>query len=192
MIEEIVKSTFRAVHKATEPPVSIIMPYNLERMPYPIFMCENDEGMIVLGGKSIGHARVAGAKKAKNEWLVFVDSDAIYPPNYILEVKEYIRKQGDKTPIMVAKRLGGLFPNPPPHRRYVYEHGLIVRKDVFFERVKEYPEDAIRRMDIGPYFRDAVPIPAEYYHGLTHGEKTVLLTLLTMLSLNTVLIALAK
>ena len=178
MIEEILRNTFRAMHKATEPPVSIIMPYNLERMPYPIFMCKNDEGIIVLGGKSIGHARIAGAKKAKNEWLIFVDSDAIYPPNYILEVKKYIRKQGDKTPIMATKRLGGLFSNPPAHRLFAYEHGLIVRKDVFLERIKRYPENATRRMDIGSYFRDAVPIPVEYYHGPTHGEKAILLAIL--------------
>ena len=176
MIEEILRNTFRAMHKATEPPVSIIMPYNLERMPYPIFMCKNDEGIIVLGGKSIGDARIAGAKKAKNEWLIFVDSDAIYPPNYILEVKEYIRKQGDKTPIMATKRLGGLFSNPPAHRLFAYEHGLIVRKDVFFERIKEYPKDAKGRADIGFYFKDAVPIPVKYYHGLTYGEKILLLT----------------
>jgi len=67
MIEKMLKNVFPVMHKATEPPVSIIMPYNFERIPYPIFICENDEGIIVLGGKSIGDARIAGAEKAKKK-----------------------------------------------------------------------------------------------------------------------------
>jgi len=180
MIKDILKDVFPALHKVTEPPVSIIMPYNLERIPYPIAICENDEGIIIVGGKSIGHARIEGAKKAKNEWLIFVDSDAMYPPNYVPEIKKYIREYGNKYPIMATKRKGGLLSNPPFHRQFVYEHGLIVRRDVFFERVKNYPENVPRQYDIGGYFKDAVPIPVEYYHGPTYGERTILSTLLSL------------
>ena len=178
--EELSALVFKKVHKPTYPAVSVIMPFNLERTPNPIMLCENDEGIIVIGGQSIGHARIRGAKEAKNKWLVFVDSDAWYPPEYILQVKEYIRKLGEEHPILATKRYGGLLSNPPPHKAYVYEHGLIVRKDVFLERVKNYPENAPRRTDIGGLFKDAYPINVPYYHPATHGEKTLLTTLISL------------
>ena len=158
----------KAIHLSMEPAVSVVVPY-AEGKPFnPIYVCANDEVLIAKGGSSIGEARIEAARQAKNEWLIFMDADAIYPADYIPYVKYYIRACG--FPIMAAKREGGfgdLFFS-------VHEHGLIVRKDVFLERTKNYPEGVRqlgRRTDVADYFRDAVKIPVDYYHGFTTGEK---------------------
>jgi len=158
----------KAIHPPMEPAVSIIIPY-AEGEPFnPIYVCANDELLIAKGGESIGHARIEAAQQARNKWLVFMDGDAVYPPDYIPNIKYYIRAYG--WPVMAAKRKGGfgdLF-------FQVHEHGLIVRKDVFLERTKNYPEGVKqlgKRTDIADYFRDAVKIPVEYYHSYTKGEK---------------------
>jgi len=156
---------------ATEPPVTCIIPYAEGEKFNPIYICENDEALVVLGGESIGHARIEGAKAASNNWIVMMDADAIYPTDYIPRIKEYIREFG--YPVMAAKRLGGfddlIFK--------VHEHGLIIRKDVLLERCANYPEGVrLRgsRTDIADLFRDAVKIDVEYYHGFTKGEKSAI------------------
>jgi len=154
-------------YRATEPAVSLIVPYAFGEPFNPIYICENDEVIIVFGGESIGHARIASAEIAKNDWLVLMDGDAVYPEDYIPSVKNYIRYYG--YPVMCAKRKGGF----GEAFFSTHEHGLIVRKDVFLERCKDYPygvRDAGRRTDIADYFRDAVKIDVEYHHGLTKGE----------------------
>jgi len=152
----------------TEPPVTVIIPYKQGEPFNPIYLCKNDQVLVITTGETIGHARILGAKKALNEWLVFMDGDAIYPEDYIIQVKKYIREYN--YPILATTRRGGygdIFFN-------VHEHGLIVRKDVFLERTKNYPHGvrpAGRRTDIADYFRDAKKIPVKYYHGYTKGEK---------------------
>lgn len=154
----------------TEPPVTIIIPYKHGEKFNPVYVCKNDQVMIITTGETIGHARISGAKNAWNDWLVFMDADALYPKDYILKVKKYIRELGNKNPILAATRRGGygdLFFN-------VHEHGLIVRKDVFLERTRNYPKGvryAGKRTDIADYFRDAVKIPVEYFHDFTKGER---------------------
>ena len=150
------------------PPVSVIIPYKIGEKFNPIWICRNDEAIIVLGGPTIGHARIAGAKAAKYEWLVFADADAVYPKDYILQLKDYLATT--KAKVLAAKRKGGfgdIFFD-------VHEHGLIVRKSEFLKRTARYPEGvriANGRTDIADLFRDAEKIPVEYYHGFTKGEK---------------------
>jgi len=105
-----------------------------------------------------------------------MDADAVYPIDYVPRVKEWIVKIGDEHPVLCATRRGGFghlfFPN--------HEHGLIIRRDVFLERTKDYPNNIPpihrhgKRTDVAPLFRDAVRIPVEYYHGFTTGELQAL------------------
>jgi len=153
------------------PSVSVIIPYRIGEKFNPIWICSNDEAIIVLGGWTIGHARIAGAKVAKYNWLVFMDADAIYPLDYILKIKDYIKRV--KKTVLATIRTGG-FDNIFFD---VHEHGLIVHRDEFFKRVLHYPQgvrQAGRRTDIADYFRDAVKIPVKYYHGFTKGEKRLI------------------
>ena len=150
-----------------EPPISFIIPYKQGNIFNPIYICENDEAIIVEGGKSIGHARIIGAKLAKNNWIVQMDSDAFYPKNYVYSIKYFIKKIGNKYPIMGTIRKGGfnnVIWNP-------YDHGLVVKKDIFLEKTKNYNETGHR--DIAKYFQNAYIIPVYYYHNLTKGEKFI-------------------
>jgi len=163
----------KSLLKPEEPPVSIIMPYRYGEELNPLSICANDELIIVFGEKTIGHARIRGARESSYDWLVIVDSDAIYPDNYIPQVKYYIRECGDKYPVMCSIRKGGFGMISPAN-----EHGLIVRKDVFLERVETFLESGETRAfsgegraDIGKYFYDAKHIPVYYYHTYTKGEK---------------------
>jgi glycosyltransferase involved in cell wall biosynthesis len=160
-----------------DPPISAIVPYKCGKPLNKIWVCENDEVIVVRGGPSIGHARIAGAKHAKNEWIVQLDSDAVYPPEYILLVKHYIRELGETYPIMCTRRVGGfgnLFWN-------VIESGLVVRKDIFLQRGEQFLKSRRTwafsgegRYDVGDYFHDAQPIPVYYYHPLAISEKIAL------------------
>jgi len=168
------------VLSAEEPPVSVVVPHKSGEPFNDLYLCENDELIIVRGGSSIGDARIAGAEAAENEWIVQLDADAIYPPEYILRVKHYIREFGDEIFVMCARRKGGfgnLFWS-------CLESGLVARKDAFLERSKSFFARTKwytgRRKDVGLEFQDAVPIPVYYYHGLTKGEKSGLLVLATM------------
>jgi len=151
-----------------DPPVSIIIPYLCSEPYNPIYVCSNDEVIVVFGGESIGEARITGAKVATNDWIIQTDADAVYPPDYIPKIKDYITKTD--YPILCTVRRGGfgtLFFK-------VHESALVVRKDVFLERTKNYPQGvrlAGRRTDVADLFRDAKQIPVEYYHGFTKGEK---------------------
>ena len=175
----------KVIHPPMEPAVSVVVPY-AEGKPFnPIYICANDEVLIAKGGESIGHARIEAARQAKNEWLIFMDADAIYPPDYIPNIKYYIGTYG--FPIMATKRKGGfgdLFSQ-------VLEHGLIARKNVFLERTKNYPEGVWwrgGRTDVVGYFRDAVKIPVEYYHSFTTDEKAGLSALLGLLIISIALL----
>ena len=156
-------------HPHTEPAVTCVIPYKEGEVFNPVHVCENDEVIVVTGGETIGHARIAGAKAASNEWIVQMDADAVYPKDYILKVKKCIREA--TYPVLAARRIGGfgdLIFN-------VHEHGLIVRRDVFLERCADYPEgvrQAGNRTDVADLFRDAIKIDAEYYHGFTKGERS--------------------
>ena len=164
-------------YSAVEPAVSLIIPYASGKPFNPIYICENDEAIVVEGGDSIGHARIEGARAASNEWLLMMDSDAVYPEDYVLIAKEFIREYGDKYPVMSAKRKGGfdeLFTK-------FYESGLIVRRDVFLERTKYYPRGLLwvgRRTDVWGYFTDNVKIDLEYYHDFTTNEKKLVSALI--------------
>ncbi len=161
---EIPKVTF---YGSAEPPVTIIIPHKCGKPLYPITANLNDEVIIVRGGKSIGHARIEGAKAAKNDWLVFMDSDAIYPQDYVTKVKYFIRNY--QYPIMRTVRTGGLRTIP------FLESGLVVRKDVFLDRVRDYQGTwyfGEGRKDVGYLFkRDAKLIPVKYHHSWTELEK---------------------
>ena len=151
-----------------DPPVTVIIPYKPGDRFNPIHVCRNDEVLVVTGGRSIGEARIAGAKAARNRWLIFMDADAVYPPEYIPNIKSWIRIL--KYPIMAATRRGGygnIFTK-------VYEHGLIVRRDVFLMRTRNYSESwwRGRGTDVSGYFGDAIRIPVVYYHSFTGWEKT--------------------
>jgi len=152
-----------------QPPVSVVIPYKCGNEFNDIYVCENDEVIVVTGGYSIGHARIAGALHSENDWLVHMDSDAVYPNDYMILVKRYIREFGEEYKIMCARRKGGfgnlIFRN--------HEHGMVVRKDVFLDRsVKYLNKLSSERSDVGRFFRDAKIIPVDYYHGFTKGEKT--------------------
>jgi len=168
------------LRRSDEPPVSVILPYKEGDPVNNIYLCENDE-LIVVTGEGIGYARIVGALCAKNDWLVFVDSDAVYPQGYIPKIKKFIRKFGDYFSVFATQRIGGILENPPPLRLFTYEHGLIVRRDEFMMRCLEFLlSDHLPRDDIGGYFTDAMPIPVIYYHGLTTGETYKFTTLLSM------------
>jgi len=166
---------------ATEPPISVIIPYCPPYPFYPLSVCENDEVLIVEGGESIGDARIKAAEEAKFDWLVFLDADAVYPHDFILQVKRYINQTG--YPILGATRTGGfgnLFWN-------VLESGLIVRKDIFLAITEKYVATD-RRSDVADFFvTDVERIPVEYYHDFTHGESTGLSLLLTLGAIATLL-----
>ena len=165
-----------AVLPAAEPPVSVIIPYREGKVFNPVYVCVNDEVLVVEGGESIGHARIEGARHAANEWLLMMDSDAVYPKDYVPLVKSYIRRYGSEYPVMSARRRGG-FGNT--FTKY-YESGLIVRKDVFLSRTECYPFGLVwrgRRTDVWGYFEDAVPIDVTYYHDFTTDEKKLLASL---------------
>jgi len=155
----------------TEPSITAIIPYCSPYPFYPLSVCENDEVLIVEGGESIGDARIKAAEEAKFDWLVFLDADAVYPYDFILQVKRYINQTGYH--ILGATRTGGFgnfFWN-------VLESGLIVRKDIFLAITEGYVATD-RRSDVAVLFLDkAERIPVEYYHGLTH-EETVGLSIL--------------
>jgi len=157
---------------ATEPPITAIIPYCPPYPFYPLSVCENDEVLIVEGGESIGDARIKAAEEAKCEWLVFLDADAVYPRDFILQVKYWINQT--RYPILGANRVGGFgnfFWN-------VHESGLIVQKDVFMEITEKYMATD-RRSDVADLFvTDVKRIPVEYYHDFTHGEITGLSLLL--------------
>jgi len=154
------------------PAISAIIPYK-EGEPFnSIFLCENDEALIVTGGESIGQARIAGTREARNEWLVFMDADAVYPPNYILQIKNWLRRSPSS--MMSTIRRGGF----GEFAWRVYEHSLVVQRRVFLKRVEGYTPLA-EREDIGGLFQDAKKIPVEYFHGLTKGEKLATALLLS-------------
>jgi len=181
--------TIKVLPIAKYPSVSAIIPYKIGEEFNKIWICSNDEAIIVLGGETIGHARIAGARVAKNKWLVFMDADAIYPKDYILKIKDYIWKI--RKPVMATIRLGGfnnIFFD-------VHEHGLVVHKDEFFNRVKCYPRgvrQAGKRTDIADYFRDAAKIPVKYHHGFTKGEKRAIVIAISGLALASELYLLSR
>lgn len=145
-----------------ESAITAIIPYGGEEHQFnEILLCENDEAIIIEGGESIGHARIAGAKSAKHDWLVFMDADAIYPIDFLPSVKHQIEELGEQYPVLSAQRVGGYgntFWQAP-------EHGLITRKNVFLDRVAGYTNG--QRKDIAYLFQDAHKIPVEYHHDLT-------------------------
>ena len=147
---------------AQEPAITVIIPYGGEEHQFnEISLCENDEAIIIEGGESIGHARIAGAESAKYSWLVFMDTDAIYPIDFLPLVKHQIEELGEQYPVLSAQRVGGYgntFWRAP-------EHGLIMRKNVFLDRVAGYTNG--QRKDIANLFQDAHKIPVEYHHDLT-------------------------
>jgi len=166
------KPVIKSILGPAEPSVSVIMPYKEGEVLNPLNICYNDELIVVLNEKSIGHARIRGVLESTFDWIVSVDSDAVYPDSYITDIKYYIREY--EYEIMCATRRGGARHFLAP----AHEHGLIVRKEVFLERVEEFYKSDITkaftgegRADIGKYFHDAVRIPVKYYHKFTKGEK---------------------
>jgi len=54
------------LRRSDEPPVSVILPYKEGDPVNNIYLCENDE-LIVVTGEGIGYARIVGALCAKND-----------------------------------------------------------------------------------------------------------------------------
>lgn len=156
------RNKIKFVLPVQEPPISAIIPYGGEEYQFnETSLCENDEAIIIEGGESIGHARIAGAESAKHDWLVFMDADAIYPTDFLPSVKHWIEELGEQYPVLSAQRVGGYgntFWQAP-------EHGLITHKTVFLDQVAGYTNGL--RKDIGNLFQDAHKIPVEYHHDLT-------------------------
>jgi len=161
-----------------DPPLTFIIPYD-KGLPFnPLHVCRNDTVLIIYGGATIGHKRIKGAQLAKTEWLVFLDADGIYPKDFALKVKRAIKRYGRFYPAMMAWRehpAFAVYPRP-------LESGLIVRRDVFLERTKNYPDDMPYfrgfKTDIVEYFHDAVvlkcPDCPRYYHPTSKDEKETL------------------
>jgi len=165
---------------AYNPPVSLIIPYD-EGLPFnELHACKNDEVLIVLNGNSIGEKRIAGAMKARNEWLVMLDADGNYPRDFIPRVKEAINRLG--FPLMMAVRT-----NLPVAR--LLESGMVVRKDYFLKKTLRYPCGKWRnpkmRTDVYECFKHEpyVLIDAFYSHPLSTDEKRVLNALLSSASM---------
>jgi len=111
----------------------------------------------------IGEKRIKGAKMARFEWLVMADSDGYYPDDYIPKIKRAILS-GKYPKGFFTVREGGIL-----HRSKL-ESGLVVRKDVFLERVKSFEPD--HRRDVWGLFNDLPVVEhIRYYHGLTESEK---------------------
>ena len=149
--------------------LSFIVPYSGRGPLNPPKPMPGDEVLIVDSGLSIWQARLLGALRARNEWLVFCDADAYYPSDYALKIREAIAS--GRYPLgFLARRVGGLAPLNPKGNT---EARLVVRKDVFFERVKLF-RPAGPKSDFGGLFKD-LPVAEEVvmYHGLTHGERAV-------------------
>ena len=156
------------------PPVSIVIPWDEKS---PLFIPEHDpedEVIVVTGEKPIGIARLEGALKAKHDWIVFTDSDAYYPPDYISKVKEKIRSGLYPNGFRTTRKGGFGMLN-----RYL-ESGLIVRKSYLLSEIGKCYIPASNRSDIMmcghlkslPVLRDVW-----YYHGFTKGEVKTLVTI---------------
>ncbi len=151
-----------------EPPVSLIIPYD-EGLPFnEVHIGRNDEAIIVLNGNSIGEKRIAGAMKAKNDWLLLMDADGNYPRDYVTRVKLAIRRY--RFPLMMATRL-----NLPLPR--LLESGMVVEKNYFLKKTSRYPcgkwrnprfrTDVLNCFNGEPY----ILIDAFYSHPLSTDER---------------------
>ena len=149
---------------AQEPSITAIIPYGGEEHQFnEISLCENDEAFVV-EGKGIGEAQIAGAENAKNEWLVFMDADAIYPEDYISQIKNEIQKTQDV--VLVTKRKGGFGDTFAKVRG----SNLAIRKGIFLDKAVQFKTKFNGRTDFSFFpnvFSDAHKIPIEYHHDLT-------------------------
>ncbi len=146
------------------PLLTVIIPYRKDQsIGNPP---KGDETIWMDSGLGIGEQRLKGALKASHEWLIHVDADGHYPPDYVERVREAIAS--GKYPNGFFCQRGG-----KPYVTYG-EAGLVIRRDLFLERTKKfYPN---HRLDVSPLFHD-LPIVKNiiYDHRLTTSERNVLL-----------------
>ena len=153
------------------PAVSAILPYKEGMALNPLTLCHGDELVMITGGGgreySIGYARIIGAEIASHNWLLFLDGDATYPRDYVVQVKKQIQR-GVTT--FGTRRRGGL-----GHLFWkVREHGLVTERRFFLARTQEFKRSHIAgRADIGPYFQDLPIVEIDHYHGFTKLEKKI-------------------
>lgn len=152
--------------------VTVIIPY---REGEPVGKPpEGVETFWIDSGLGIGEARIKGALRASTLWLVQCDADAYYPDDYITRIEAAIRS-GRYLYGFWCKREGGIVPA-------WLESGLVVRRDVFLERTKDFKPD--KGADVGKEFWD-LPIAYNitYRHGLIDNERrTILLFLIILFS----------
>ena len=126
---------------------------------------QGDETLWMNSDLGLGEQRMRGAQKASHEWLVHVDADGYYPPDYVEKVRVAIAS--GKYPDGFFCQRGG--------RPYVTygEAGLVVRRDLFLERTEKFFPD--HRLDVSSLFYD-LPIEKNiiYEHRLTTSEQNVL------------------
>lgn len=101
---------------------------------------------------------------------MMVDGDAVYPPDYVARVKRLIESglypQGFK-----ATRGGGFSSSS------ALEAGMVVPRALFLERTSRFVPSG-SYVDVGPLFVEQPVSPdVTYQHGLTSGEKGVLVFL---------------
>ena len=152
--------------------ITVVIPYRegepVGRPP------EGDETLWMNSDLGIGEQRIKGAQQARYDWIVFVDADGYYPDNYITDIEDAINS-GEYPDGFWCVRRGGF-------TRSYLESGLVVRRDLFLERVKHFITN--HRRDIGELFED-LPTNDEitYRHGLTKREKGVLVAIVIFLIL---------
>lgn len=145
------------------PLLSVIIPY---REDQPVIQPpRGNETLWMNSDLGIGEQRIKGSLEASHEWLVHVDADGYYPPDYLEKVREAIAS--GKYPYgFFCQRAGRFYPT-------YGEAGLVVRRDFFLERTKNFMPN--HRLDISSLFYD---LPREkniiYEHRLTTSERNVL------------------
>lgn len=147
--------------------VSIVIPHK-EGDPLNIPIHDPGDEVLVVEGLGAGEARIRGASEAVNDWVITVDADGTYPPDYVGKAKSII-VSGRYPGGFKARRLGGLASGAGQ------EAGIVVPKSLFLEQTANFVPDG--RWDVGYLFR-GLPIVPEltYYHGLTFGERTIAAT----------------
>ena len=80
----------------TSPSISVIVPYKEGTIFNPIHVCKNDEVIVITGGECIGEARITGAKKSINKWIV-------HTHEFVRLNKEELRAKGSERKYFIEK-----------------------------------------------------------------------------------------
>jgi len=158
--------------EGSEVGVSMVIPVkDVSEISYeslPQFRPEDE--LIIAEGGWIGDARIEGVKRAKNNYIAFADSDAYYPPDYLVKVEKgfEIFERGFYT----LRKGGCSFINQR------IEAGLCVERGFFLERVEGW-KALYPRHDVGELFDDlGWYTDAWYYHHFTKSESVLVSSVL--------------